>query len=681
MWVENIQNRTFGYELEFADADKTLIDLPAGYKWTDNKMTMMNNSDGSSVTHSGKFGGEINTRPYNYSEEDLEELKNFIQQIKDAGGYLMWNEGFDAHLYIADLGLDFFKRLFALSFYTAFPIKKIFDIAEWWDTKYLVPSPTEEVLRLVLNANSVENLVKVFSNSSDRGHIRYWLNLVPVTKIGTAEFRIFNSSWDFEKVKETIKFMYSFAEYAYLNEDISEYSKLNTVEACLSAFKIDYDKVPQRHEVLPWAAEHNDNVTVVGESFKKTAKMLDYIKKLSSRFKKVKVVNSMFADIEQIVSQEVEVYTKEYFIFLLYEIIQGKVQELKFVEEFSFMDIESENRGELVATLLLFNQIKKHNKSDDIYHKALYDDYVKKYDHYLKKYAERYTKMVDILCAKKITVYYGYDLEDAVLSAGPDDLIIYQSEFNSNIRAAGNAVRVMVTNDFGWIDKKPTPYANIDLEAVNYILITQHQFMGRKKVFRDGRTCLYSNVGNPGDNVFNRRSLETLKYKRLPDDFKITNKSKLKFIRASMSEIDYLRMIYLKKNIILGSAPFCYLWFIDDYVFGATMYDFIKVQKYGFDAVTMKSDFVIDSDIPKLSKLLIMGVLSEEYKAELDIRFKQDVGTISTSVFTDKPVSMKYRGVFDLSERGSGVLYYTQKAGILGSLEEIIKQFVKKHAK
>ena len=167
----------------------------------------------------------------------------------------------------------------------------------------------------------------------------------------------------------------------------------------------------------------------------------------------------------------------------------------------------------------------------------------------------------------------------------------------------------------------------------------------------------------------------------MPDDFKITNKSKLKFIRASMSEIDYLRMIYLKKNIILGSAPFCYLWFIDDYVFGATMYDFIKVQKYGFDAVTMKSDFVIDSDIPKLSKLLIMGVLSEEYKAELDIRFKQDVGTISTSVFTDKPVSMKYRGVFDLSERGSGVLYYTQKAGILGSLEEIIKQFVKKHAK
>lgn len=37
----------FGMELEFADGDKEHIPLPSGYKWTDNKLTMMNNSDGS----------------------------------------------------------------------------------------------------------------------------------------------------------------------------------------------------------------------------------------------------------------------------------------------------------------------------------------------------------------------------------------------------------------------------------------------------------------------------------------------------------------------------------------------------------------------------------------------------------------------------------------------------------
>ena len=141
MWHENIRNRTFGFELEFADADKLLLSLPAGYKWTDNKLTMMNNSDGSAVTHHGQYGGEINTRPYHYTEEDLAELRDFIQSLRDAGGYLMWNEGFDAHFYVKDFDLDVIKRLFALSYYTAVPVKKIFDFPEWWDTKYLAPTP------------------------------------------------------------------------------------------------------------------------------------------------------------------------------------------------------------------------------------------------------------------------------------------------------------------------------------------------------------------------------------------------------------------------------------------------------------------------------------------------------------------------------------------------------------
>ena len=147
-----------------------------------------------------------------------------------------------------------------------------------------------------------------------------------------------------------------------------------------------------------------------------------------------------------------------------------------------------------------------------------------------------------------------------------------------------------------------------------------------------------------------------------------------------MAEIDYLRMIYLKKGIILGSAPFCYLWFLDDYVFGACMFDFLKVSKYGMDAVWMKSDFVIDHPLPKLSRLLIMGVLSSEFKSELDIRYKHQCGVIATSVFTDKPVSMKYRGVFKLHERCVGKLHYIQDAGIRGNLDDILKTFVEKYS-
>lgn len=682
MWHENIKNRTFGFELEFADADKQQLTLPSGYMWTDNKLTMMNNSDGSAVTHNGQFGGEINTRPYKFIEEDLNELKNFIQSIKDAGGYLMWNEGFDAHFYVKDLGLDVVKRLFLLSYYTAFPIKKIFDFAEWWDTKYLAPSPPIDVVKRALQAESVENFLKVFANSSDRGHIRYWLNCVPIERIGTVEFRIFNSSWDFEETLESIKFMYSFVEYAYLNEDTEKYKELITVEACLKAFNIDYSKVARRHVPLPWAAEHDNNMTVLGEPFKKTNRMLSHIKSVSNKFETVKVVNSFFMDIEQVINPKtIEVYTKEYFIYVLYQIIQGEIKALHFDENFNYLDIESEDKAKLLATVFLFNQIKKHFKSEDMYHKALYNDFIQKIDLYLNKYTEKYRKLVQNLENKEIKVFYGFDLEDAVNSCDERSLVIYQSEFGPTIKAAGNALKLRVVEDFGWVERKKTPYAEIDLDSVNYILVSQHQFMGRPKVMRDNRTALYSNVDLTGDNVFTKRSLERLKYKRIPDDYKFTEKTKLRFMRAKLGEIDYLRMIYLKKDIILGSAPFCYLWFIDDYVFGACLFDFMKVDKYGIDSVAMKSDFVIDSPLEKLSKLLIMGVLSTEFKAEIDIRYKLDTGIISTSVFTEKPVSMKYRGVFELSERGIGKLYYTQKAGKLGSLEEIMKDFIKKHCK
>ncbi len=681
MWHENIRNRTFGFELEFADADKLLLSLPPGYKWTDNKLTMMNNSDGSAVTHHGQYGGEINTRPYHYTDEDLAELKDFIQSIKNAGGYLMWNEGFDAHFYVKDFDLDIIKRLFALSYYTAVPVKKIFDFPEWWDTKYLAPTPTADVVKRALSTDTLENFLKVFSNGSDRGHIRYWLNCVSIERIGTVEFRIFNSSWDFEQTLETIKFMYSFVEYAYLHEDIEEYKSLTAVEKCIEAFHIDQTKIPRRHKPLLWAAEHSDNVTVVGEMFKKSNRMLSYIRKAASKFDVVRVVNSYYFDIEQVINpREIVIYTKEYFIYLLWRAIKGEIKELVFDDEYDFLNIQSDNPSEIVATLHLFNAIKKHKRSDDIYHKGLYLDFTDRLDHYRKKYSDKYQKLIDNLSAKAITVKYCADLGDAILdcAAGSNDLVIYQSEFLPSLRAASNAMERYLKVDYGVQERKRTHYAAIDEESVNYLAITQHQYMGRKKVFRDGRTCIYSNVAESGDNSFSKRVIVPLKYRRLPDDYQFSDKSKIRFIRASMSEIDYLRMIYLKKDIILGSAPFCYLWFIDEYVFGASMFDFMKVDKYGTDAVSMKSDFVIDHPLQKLSKLLIMGVLSTEYRNELCIRFKTEVGRICTSVFTDKPVSMKYRGVFNLDERGIGKLYYNQVAGKLGTLDQIMKEFRKR---
>lgn len=64
-------------------------------------------------------------------------------------------------------------------------------------------------------------------------------------------------------------------------------------------------------------------------------------------------------DIEQVLTnREIKVYTKEYFIYLMYKAIKGEIKELRFNDEYSFMDLQSDNPSEMVAVIHLFNAIK-----------------------------------------------------------------------------------------------------------------------------------------------------------------------------------------------------------------------------------------------------------------------------------------------------------------------------------
>jgi len=59
-------------------------------------------------------------------------------------------------------------------------------------------------------------------------------------------------------------------------------------------------------------------------------------------------------------------------------------------------------------------------------------------------------------------------------------------------------------------------------------------------------------------------------------------------------------------------------------------------------------------------------------------KFIQPVDFILTTAFTDKPVSMKYRGVYSLMKRGEGFLQYTAPAGEI-TAEEAIRTWIKKY--
>ena len=99
--------------------------------------------------------------------------------------------------------------------------------------------------------------------------------------------------------------------------------------------------------------------------------------------------------------------------------------------------------------------------------------------------------------------------------------------------------------------------------------------------------------------------------------------------------------------------------------------------------IYQRADLAVPSSVePRLAKLVLMLIQSHEVKSLLDEKFKEDWRFVTTTAFTKKPVSMKYRGVFNLHKRmedenGYRLNYY----GELGkwTLDEAFKAWQSKY--
>jgi len=81
----------------------------------------------------------------------------------------------------------------------------------------------------------------------------------------------------------------------------------------------------------------------------------------------------------------------------------------------------------------------------------------------------------------------------------------------------------------------------------------------------------------------------------------------------------------------------------------------------------------------RLSKLILACLLSREVQADVEQWLCSRINVIGTTAFTDKPVSMKYRGLFEIHSRGEGRVNYLGQAG-RWSLEEGFRWWRENHA-
>jgi hypothetical protein len=192
---------------------------------------------------------------------------------------------------------------------------------------------------------------------------------------------------------------------------------------------------------------------------------------------------------------------------------------------------------------------------------------------------------------------------------------------------------------------------------------------------------LYSNLPFSKSWVIPHSKSEKTDLALLPDDHSITAESRLAFLPTNNHCLNYYKNLFLRKGIdhVGGLSPL--FVFLDGYLFGFLLFDVIR---YGMDqdkatrGIYMLSDFVIASPLKKLSKLLLLATRTKELQAILKEKFIQPVDFVLTTAFTDKPVSMKYRGIYKLIKRGEGFLQYMTPAGET-TCEEAIKTWIRKY--
>jgi hypothetical protein len=223
------------------------------------------------------------------------------------------------------------------------------------------------------------------------------------------------------------------------------------------------------------------------------------------------------------------------------------------------------------------------------------------------------------------------------------------------------------------------------LQQDENIIYSDKEHMGLKEyevakaVLGSGRNSvyIYSSVKNSDCYYIERTSKPyTTKLEVIPYDYRITEQTKLEVAQCTVRDVNYFKAFYMANKVnYTEGGDYALAFLADGKAFGFASF---SKRLSSEELMFVQSDFVVNSCMDKLSKLLIMLMKSKECRHTMVRFFKHYYKGLKTTVYTDKPVSMKYRGVFNLARRDKGKLIYEAGFGN-ETLEEIFKQWKKKY--
>lgn len=665
------------------DFDRSKVTLPVGFEW--NKEESIYNTDGEC---NSRFGGEINTPPLIYCEDSFQSIKDVYDSLNSAGGRLKWSIALHVHLFAGDLTLEQLKQLVVFQ-YTAYPYLRDYTNCGEWDEIALHGKPliTEKKYDAIRSAETLKDLKRVLSNESHKGFIRYAINIASYFVRKTIEFRCFNATQDMALVRNCVEATYKMFYYA-LNHTEEDYRNISSLDDFIE--KVGLPKgtppapIPLIYQGNPYSNIEAFKAKPILFSAKLGSALMDSLK--ANGIKEIAIVNSFMFQYELNMWDKVKVrcYNQDGYSHLLYLLSTGQ-KRVHYSNRLSWLEeLNSDDPVRQVAIALYIFKIRKFVGGGNDYKDMMMGAYRNKAEESIletEKSAKRLIKMLGSID------YVNGSLNDAIAEN--------KSVFFSfgKYKKCRRVLRIITGNsDYeDEVKEKPNQYYNIieNLpEWSNFFMFSDSPYFSNMK-----KVAYFRNAGLKRDSAgrflyCNREQAKTkvtthydkgsevfVNVCEPPDDLVIDDPNKINIYEIPNAEMYVLQKRYIKKVDQISMCSFAFAIMYDKYLLGAVGF---KFKDLDYD-VWQLSDFCTNNNIPRLARFILICTLSRKLQSLMSRKLQRKVETSLTYVYTDNPVSMKYRGLYtkDKALCGPHKLAYVGMLGKYATMEECINVYKK----
>lgn len=400
----------------------------------------------------------------------------------------------------------------------------------------------------------------------------------------------------------------------------------------------------------------------------------------SGNFTTDKLMASMGFDVH---SNDVSLYSK-----LISDIILGKDTELKVTnpELITVFEQWEDTKYKKLAQVMFALRIAGHHERKNLYQRSMYDAYMGQSSDYYTNTIEKLQKGSMDFSIKSFSFYDFYDfLKEKkgkgvgisfppTYKSGYEKIFKYVEESFDYERAhynifdpkeAGSMFKELLETDENVI------YSDREFEELDDFVLAKIKLgPGKHPIY------LYSSV-DKGENYYlsKQKEIAPSNINIISSDYEFTRKTKIEVAVCPVNDINYFKAFYMGAKVDYSTGgDFGIVFLADGNAFG-----FASFSKFlsSVELIFMQSDFVVNSQTPRLSKLLIMLAKSKEVRKIIARKLANYYEGVKTTVYTDKPIPMKYRGVFELERRDKGKLMYVGKFTDIG-IKQIYQTWIDK---